>query len=81
MPVKSVPSPKRQFFEAAATSEPMVSNPSRGRPSSRYWLDSDLVVHGGGNSLYAAEVAFSGLDRYMAEEKLNLLQFASGRPT
>ena len=44
-------------------------------------LDSDLVVYGGGNSLRAAELALSRLDRYMAEEKLNLLQFASGRPT
>jgi len=47
----------------------------------RCWLDPDPVIHGRSDSLCAAEVALRGLDRDMAEEKLNLFQFASGRPT
>ena len=31
------------------------------------WLDTDAVVHGSADSLLAAEIAFSCLDRYMPE--------------
>jgi hypothetical protein len=40
---------------------------------SSFRSDSDLVIHGGSNSLRAAKIAFGSLDREMAEEKLNLL--------
>src|SRR6059036_306791 len=59
----------------------IVENPSRGRASSRRRFDSDFVVHRGGNSLCAAEVAFSRLYRDMAEQKLNLLKFSACCPT
>ena len=55
----------------------IVGNPSRGRGNSRCRLNSELVVHGGNDSLCAAEVASRSLDRDIAEEKLNLLQFAT----
>ena len=60
--------------------ERIVGLPSRDWAISRCRLDSDLVVHGGSDSLCAAEIALRGLDRNMAEEKLNLLQFASSGP-
>src|SRR5579864_9494465 len=56
--------------------ERVVGHPSRDWASSRCRLDSDLAVHSGSDSLWAAEIALRGLDRDMAEEKLNLLQFA-----
>jgi len=62
-------------------SERFVAYPSTRPISSRCRLDSDLVIYGGGNTLRAAEVALSRLDRHMPEEKLNLLQFTSSRPT
>ena len=64
-----------------ANSGRIVGYPSMGPISSRCRLDSDLVIYGCGDTLRAAEVALSRLDRHMAEEKLNLLQFTSGRPT
>ena len=62
-------------------SERIVGHSAKGPISSRCRLDSDLVIYGCGDTLRAAEVALSRLDRHMAEEKLNLLQFTSGRPT
>jgi len=59
----------------------IVADSANGPISSRCRLDSDLVIYGCGDTLRAAEVALSRLDRHMAEEKLNLLQFTSGRPT
>jgi hypothetical protein len=61
--------------------ECIVYDLANGPISSRCRLDSDLVIYGCGDTLRAAEVALSRLDRHMAEEKLNLLQFTSGRPT
>lgn len=40
-----------------------------------------LSFNGGSNSLDTTEVAFCRLDRDMPQKKLNLLQFAPGRPT
>ena len=59
----------------------MLTNSLRRATSSRRRFDSDFVVHGGGNSLGAAEVAFSRLYRDMAEQKLNLLKFSDCCPT
>jgi hypothetical protein len=47
----------------------------------RSGLDSDPVVHGRSDPLRTTEVTLGGLDGDMTEQKLNLLQFASGRPT
>jgi hypothetical protein len=66
---------------ANAASELIVGHLSTARASLRCWLDSNLVVYGGGNSLDTAEVALCRLDRDMAEKELNLLKFASGLPT
>lgn len=43
------------------------------------WFDTDSVIHGRADALLAAEVSFGGLDGYVAQQKLNLLQFSSGR--
>src|SRR2546421_446573 len=59
----------------------MVGNPSRVGLVHSAGFDSDFVVHGGGNSLCAAEVAFSRLYRDMAEQKLNLLKLSACCPT
>jgi hypothetical protein len=38
-------------------------------------LDTDLVVDGGAQLLFAPEVMLCGLDRDMTEQKLDLIQF------
>src|ERR1700730_18133391 len=43
---------------------------------SRDRFNSNLVVHGFSQSLFAAEIFFSGLHRDVAQQKLNLFQFA-----
>jgi hypothetical protein len=43
------------------------------------WFDADSVIHGRADTLLAAELSLGGLDGYVAEQKLNLLQFTSGR--
>jgi hypothetical protein len=63
------------------SSEWIVRRQSTARANLSCWLDSNLVVYGGGNSLDTAEVALCRLDRNMAEKELNLLKFASGLPT
>jgi hypothetical protein len=47
---------------------------SLGRPR----LQADTVVYGILKSLFAAEVSFSSLNRYVTEEELNLLKLPSG---
>ena len=41
------------------------------------WFDPDSVIHGGPDALLAAEISFRSLDRNVAKQELNLLQFAS----
>src|ERR1700682_2608386 len=60
--------------------ERVVRDSAKGPISSRCRLDSDLVIYGCGDTLRAAEVALSRLDRHIAEEKLNMLQFTPRRP-
>ena len=43
----------------------------------RLRFDPDSIIHGGADALFAAQVSFGGLDRNMAKQKLDLLQFAS----
>jgi hypothetical protein len=43
-----------------------------------WWPNSDFVVYGILNPLFATEVSFRCLNRNVTEQKLNLLQFASG---
>ena len=59
------------------------NRPALGRSSADLCgrLNADFVVYGCRNSLNTAEVALRRLDRDMAEKELNLLKFASGRPT
>jgi hypothetical protein len=40
---------------------------------SAIWLDPDSIIHSRPDALLAAEVSLGGLDRYVAEQKLNLL--------
>jgi len=42
------------------------------------WFYSDLVVDGTLNPLFATKIPFRGLNRNVTEQKLDLLQFASG---
>lgn len=45
---------------------------------SRAGFNSDLVVDGLSQSLFTAEIFFSGLHRDVAQQKLNLFQLAPG---
>jgi hypothetical protein len=40
-------------------------------------FDADVIIHGIAESLLAPEISLSGLDAYVAEQKLNLFQFAA----
>ena len=42
------------------------------------WLYSDFVVDGALNPLFATEISFRCLNRNVTEQKLDLLQLASG---
>jgi hypothetical protein len=42
------------------------------------WLYSDFVVDGTLNPLFATEIFFCCLNRNVTQQKLDLLQFASG---
>jgi hypothetical protein len=42
-------------------------------------LKAQAVVHGASEFLFAPKVAFSCLDRYVTEQKLNLVKFAAGQ--
>jgi hypothetical protein len=42
------------------------------------WFYSDLVVDGASNPLLATKISLGGLNRNVTEQKLDLLQFASG---
>ncbi len=42
------------------------------------WFYSDFVIDGTLNPLFATEISFGGLNRNVTEQKLDLLQFASG---
>jgi len=46
---------------------------------SRHGLNSDLVVHCFSQTLLTAKIFFSGLHGHMAQQELNLLEFASRR--
>src|SRR5579859_7072961 len=41
-------------------------------------LNTDLVIHSTLNPLFATEISFRCLNRNVTEQKLDLLQFASG---
>jgi hypothetical protein len=43
-----------------------------------WWPNSDFVVYGILNPLFVTEVSFRCLNRNVTEQKLDLLQFASG---
>ncbi len=45
----------------------------------RLRFNADAVVDRSANTLFAAEITFGGLDRDMAKQELDLLQFSSGR--
>jgi hypothetical protein len=45
---------------------------------STQWFYSDLVVDGALNPLFETKIPFGGLNRNVTEQKLDLLQFASG---
>jgi hypothetical protein len=42
------------------------------------WLDPNAIVYSVPDSLLAAEIFLSRLNRNMSKQKLDLLQFASG---
>ena len=42
-------------------------------------LDADLIVDGPADPLLTAEITFSCLHRYMSEQELSLVEFASRR--
>ena len=52
-----------------------------GNPPLASRFDADLVVHCDSQLLLAAKINFRGLDRYMPEEKLDLIKFPSGQMT
>ena len=59
----------------------VVGKADRERGRSVRWLYFDFVVDRTLNPLFAAEVSFGCLNGNVAKEKLDLLQFASGRVT
>jgi hypothetical protein len=44
----------------------------------RFWLQSDSIVNGILEALFAPEVLLCGVDRDVTQQKLQLLEFASG---
>jgi hypothetical protein len=44
----------------------------------RFWLQSDSIVNGILQALFAPEVSLRGLDGDVTQQKLDLLEFASG---
>ena len=52
--------------------------PAFGGKSGGIGLDAQAVVHGAAQLLFAPQITFGGLNRYMPEEELNLIQFATG---
>jgi hypothetical protein len=51
------------------------------RRSSKYRLNANAVVHGTLKPLFATQVLFSGLNRDMSQQELNLLKLASSAMT
>jgi hypothetical protein len=51
----------------------------RDKQSSTLWLNPDLVVDCATKLLFAAQISLGRLNRNVAKQKLNLLQFASGQ--
>jgi len=49
--------------------------------TSARWLDSNFVIDGTANPLFAAQVSFCRLNGNVAKQKLDLLQFACGGVT
>ena len=43
------------------------------------WFDTDAIVDGSANELFAAEITFGSLHRNVSEQELNLLQLAARR--
>ena len=41
------------------------------------WFDTDAIIDGATNALFAAEITLGGLHRDMSEQELNLLQLSS----
>jgi len=48
-------------------------------PQSQLGLDADAVIDRGMDTLFTAKVFLGCLYRHVSEEKLNLLQFSTGR--
>jgi hypothetical protein len=57
----------------------VVGNPDT--PSSTHRLDTNAIIHGTSDSLFAAKVSLGRLDRDVAEQELDLFQFSSCRIT
>ncbi len=58
----------------------IVGNPSTGLTVALgKWLDSQAIIDRSLDSLFPAEVVLRGLNRDVAKQELNLIQFASGR--
>ena len=53
----------------------VVGNPDT--PSSTHRLDTNAIIHGTSDSLFAAKVSLGRLDRDVAEQELDLFQFSS----
>ena len=49
-------------------------------PSSRVRLDAQVIVHGAPELLLAAKVPLGRLNRHVAQEKLDLVQFPAVQP-
>jgi hypothetical protein len=45
------------------------------------WLNADAVVHGSAKTLLTSQVPLGSLNRYMAKEELNLVQFTASFTT
>lgn len=56
-----------------------ILDPPCGSRSRRIGLDPKPVVHGVPELLLAAEVAFGRLNRHVAQQELNLVEFAAGQ--
>lgn len=61
--------------------DPLCGREGTGNPPLASRFDADFVVHGESQLLFAATIDFSGLDRYMSEEKLDLVKILSGQTT
>jgi hypothetical protein len=67
-----------QHLRGDATILGVLSAKRTVKARSVWWPNSDFVVHGILNPLFATEISFRCLNRNVTEQKLDLLQFASG---